>query len=419
VNHLPIDPDAHRNRRAWLPCPNCHHGHDCPQCQNNHNCQTHWQYLLGNEGSRVSLQCPTCAHLWTVDTAQARRCVHDVVATIFLGEHARDLVVSPDGKYVYATTANSVNVIDRTHRVVANIPVGVHPKRTMVSADGSRVYVTGDDGSMSIINTVERTVKTVGGEATTAELVSPADNYVYRVHNQGRNCWVSVISDDGTTVAATPVDSYASALTLSPDGTRLYVASSKPSSTYQHGHGSICVIDTATFTLVDVIAMQFSPDRVTVSPDGSSVYVTHYNKNAISAIGLASRSHTLIGLDDAPLDMAVGPNDDHLYVTNLHSLALIDTATNVAESVPIGDLPRHLHFSGDGKRAYVTDLGHNVLWVLDAVDKTVITTVDLGRYPEAVAISADEQLLYVADYLDPRLAVISLPSQAVTPDREG
>jgi len=235
----------------------------------------------------------------------------------------------------------------------------------MVSADGSRVYVTGYDGSMSIINAVDHTVRTVGGQASTAEAISPHDNYVYLVHNQGRNCWVSVISDDGTTATVVPVHSYASALTLSPDGGRLYVASSKPRSTYQHGHGSISVIDTATFTLIEVIAMQFSPDTIIVSPDGSAVYATHYNENAISAIALASRCHTPIRLDDAPLEVAVSPDGDQLYVTNLHSVALIDTATNVAESLPIGDLPRQLHVSSDGKQAYITDFGHHCVRVWD------------------------------------------------------
>jgi YVTN family beta-propeller protein len=162
-----------------------------------------------------------------------------------------------------------------------------------------------------------------------------------------------------------PVHSYASALTLSPDGGRLYVASSKPRSTYQHGHGSISVIDTATFTLIEVIAMQFSPDTIIVSPDGSAVYATHYNENAISAIALASRCDTLIRLDDAPLEVAVSPDGDQLYVTNLHSVALIDTATNVAESLPIGDLPRQLHVSSDGKQAYITDFGHHCVRVWD------------------------------------------------------
>ena len=287
MNHVPLDPDAHRSRRAWLPCPNCNHGHDCPRRHSNHNCQTHWQYLLRNEDTRVSLQCPTCAHLWIVDIAQARR-RNRVVATIPLGCYARDVVVSPDGAHIYATTAKSVNVIDREHRVVASIPVDVEPKRTMVSPDGSRIYVTGYNGSISIINTVDFTVRTVARDASTAEIVSLDDNYVYLAHNQGRNCWVSAMSGDGTAATVVPVDSYAGALTLSPDGARLYVASSKPKSTRQRCQGSISVIDTTTFTLIDVIATQLSPDTIIVSPDGSVVYATHYNKDAISAIQLAS-----------------------------------------------------------------------------------------------------------------------------------
>ena len=371
-----------------MPCPDCNQGDDC-------------------------------AHLWTVDTPQARRCERDVVATIPLGSHACDVVVSPDGDHIYATTEKSVKVIDRAHRVVANIPVDLDPKRTMVSPDGSRLYVTGYNGSISIINAVDYTVRTVVRDASTAEVVSPDDNYVYLAHNQGRNCWVSVMSDDGSTVTVVPVDSYASALTLSPDGGRLYVASSKPRSSHQRHHGSISVIDTATFTLIDVIAMQFSPDAIIVSPDGSRVYASHYNKNAISAIELVSNSHTLIGLDDAPLDIAVSPDGDQLYATNLHSLALIDTATNVAESVPIGDLPRRLHISGDGKQAYITDFGHHCVWVLDTVSKAVITTVDLGRDPEALALGADEQFLYVADRLAPTLRVISLASSERSRNRAG
>ncbi len=165
--------------------------------------------------------------------------------------------------------------------------------------------------------------------------------------------------------------------------------------------------------------MQFSPDIVIVSPDGSRVYATHYNKNAVSAIDLASRSQTLIGLDDAPLDVAASPDGEHLYVTNLHSLALIDTATNVAESLPIGDLPRQLHITGDGKRAYLTDFGHQAVWVLDPVNKAIITTIELDTMPEALALSAEEDFLFVADYSAPRLAVISLASCENSPNRAG
>lgn len=352
-----------------------------------------------------------------VDMAQAGRRTR-LVATVPLDCNAHHVVVSPDGNYIYATTAKSVNVIDRAHRVVASIPVDAEPKRTMVSPDGSQIYVTGYNGSISIIKAADYTVRSVVRDASTAEVVGPDDNYLYLAHNQGRNSWVSAISGEGTTATAVPVHSYASALTLSPDGGRLYVASSRPRSTDRHGRGSISIIDTTTFVLIDVIALQFSPDTIIVSPDGSRLYATHYNRNAISAIELASHSHTLIGLDDAPLGVAVSPNGDQLFVTNLHSLALIDTATNVAESLPIGDLPRHLHISGNGKRAYVTDLGHHTVWVLDPVNKTIVTTVDLGRDPEALTLSAHEEHLYVADRLAPTLTVISLASSERSPNEQ-
>ncbi len=72
--------------------------------------------------------------------------------------------VSPDGDHIYATTAKSVIVIDRAYQVVATIPVDVEPKRTMVSADGFRLYVTGYNGSISIINLVDYTARTVDRE---------------------------------------------------------------------------------------------------------------------------------------------------------------------------------------------------------------------------------------------------------------
>ena len=56
---------------------------------------------------------------------------------------------------------------------------------------------------------------------------------------------------------------------------------------------------------------------------------------------------------------------------------------------------------------------------MDPVNKTIITMVDLGRDPETLALSADEEFLYVADYLAPTLTVISLASFERSPNRAG
>jgi positive regulator of sigma E activity len=66
---MPLDPSADRARRAWLRCPNGDHGSaGCGDCAAGRSCATHWQYLLGNRGSRVYLQCPDCTQLWDVDS---------------------------------------------------------------------------------------------------------------------------------------------------------------------------------------------------------------------------------------------------------------------------------------------------------------------------------------------------------------
>ena len=45
--------------------------------------------------------------------------------------------------------------------------------------------------------------------------------------------------------------------------------------------------------------------------------------------------------------------------------------------------------------------------------------VELGRIPEALALSAEEEYLYVADRLAPTLTVISLASSVRSPNRAG
>ena len=411
VNHVPIHPDADSSRRAWTPCPNCDHGSDCPECRNNHSCQTHWQYLLKNEGTRVSLQCPTCSYLWTVDA---------IVETISLGGPAGEVATSPDGNYVYVLLADSIKVISKLHHVVATYPTGAHPKHMIVSFDATRIYVTGYDGTVSIISTVDNSVQTFVLNRSTDEIVSPDGNYIYLAHSgtvEGtRSSWISVVTADGATVAVVPVHRHATGLGVSPDGSRLYVAT-RQSSSYLDWRGSISVIDTETYRVVDSIAVELAPDTVTVSRDGTRLYATHYHKNSISIIDLETHAVTRRVLRDGPIDLALSPDGAIAYVTLLHSLAVIDAAANVAKSPPIGDLPRQVSFSADGKRAYVIDFGRRTIWALDTARNSIVGSVEIGGHPEAMALDPDGKVLYVTDYRNGTLAVI--PTTLMKPHTKG
>ena len=203
-----------------------------------------------------------------------------------------------------------------------------------------------------------------------------------------------------------PVDRHATGLGVSPDGSRLYVAS-RQSSSYLDWRGSISVIDTETYRVVDSIAVELAPDTVTVSRDGTRLYATHYHKNSISIIDLETHAFTRRVLRDGPIDLVLSPDGAIAYVTLLHSLAVIDAAANVAKSTPIGDLPRQVSFSADGKRVYVLDFGQQPSGRSITARNSVLGSVQLEGHPGAVALSADGEFIYVTDYLSGTLTVIS------------
>jgi YVTN family beta-propeller protein len=419
LSQLPIDPDADRSRRAWLACPNCNHGEDCEDCRSNRDCGTHWHYLLNNDGRRVVLQCATCAHVWTADSARSKAdgdasTQQPAVATIAVGGRACEVVASPDGDRVYVSTADSVKVISRLRHTVASVGISPEPKHLTLSADGTRLYVTRDDGPLAVIDTTDYAVRAVVAEPSTAEVVSADGNRIYAIHHTmfdtDHHSWVSVLGADGTTVETIPVDSYATALALSRDGGRLYVAASKRSPYHPNHRGWLSVIDTGTDSIVEIIALHDAADTVTASPDGSRVYVTHYDTNAISVVDLATYHVISVDLGDAPLALTLTPDGAGLWVANLHSVAVLDTATLGVESLCVGDLPRRVQLSGDGKLAFVLDFAHQTVWVLDAVSRSVITTVEVGGRPQAMALSADGQFLYVTDYRAGTVTVISVAS---------
>jgi YVTN family beta-propeller protein len=112
---------------------------------------------------------------------------------------------------------------------------------------------------------------------------------------------------------------------------------------------------------------------------------------------------------DAPLGDVVTPDGAGVYVICMQSLVAVDFMTQIAEIIPAGEMPRRMQFSGD-KRACVTDLASSTVAMLDTSTNSVIATVQLDGYPEALALSGDGELLYVAHYWAGTLTAISIAS---------
>ena len=330
-----------------------------------------------------------------------------------IGARVFDVVAGRDTDQVYVAADDSVIVLVGGE-VAARIPVGPDTKRLILGGDDAFLYVPGYDGSLRIITTADHTVTTIYGSPSTAEVVSASGRHLYTAHiatsRESTDSLISATAADSTAVTTIAIENYASGMDVSPDGGQLYVATSRLSSYTQYSPGSVTVIDTAQHKVVDTIAVPMSPDTVTVSPDGSRVFVTHYDTNSISAIDVESREVTSMRLPDAPLSAAVTPDGTGVYVIGMQSLIGVDFQTKIAEIIAVGEMPRRIRFSDDGNLACVTDLASSALVVLDTITNSAVTAVQLDGYPEAVALSGDGELLYVADYWAGTVTAISIAS---------
>jgi YVTN family beta-propeller protein len=272
------------------------------------------------------------------------------------------------------------------------------------------VVVTTYEGPVTIINTSDNSITTIRGAPSTAEAVGQDGMWIYIGHTATVDgAAISVLSIEDTQTLAIPGNAI-TGLVVSPDGCHLYAAASELISHHQYDAGWLVVIDTATFTVLDVIAVGVSPNTITLSPDGSRMYVTHFDTDSISVVDLASRTVSTIALPDSPLDITVAPDGTHVYVTNCDSLAAIDTATNSVEMVAVGSLPRQLRICSDGKRAYLTNFGDQTVSVIDTLTNTVAATVLVGGHPEGMEMNPGGGCLYVTDYWARTVTVISIPT---------
>lgn len=304
------------------------------------------------------------------ESARARLPKNKVVATITLGFEPQSIAISPDSSTVYVvnTGSNTVSVVSAgTNQVTANITVGNYPDfvaispdgttlyvsnrvdqtvsviatasdlvtETLalagqpwglaVSPDGTQVYVATAGGTVSVIDTATNQLGTaiilVGSPIWVAFTPDGSAAYVLNDANYG---FLSVINPSTGSVSATTVGAGEIYLpqfaTVSPDGTKLYVADEVD---------YLAVINLAKNTLITTvpfIPVEASDVRLgqpVVTPNGLFVYVPNYTNGTVVMLGASDnkvRGQPIpVGIN--PYFAAIAPNGAFLYVTNTNSSA--------------------------------------------------------------------------------------------------
>jgi DNA-binding beta-propeller fold protein YncE len=281
------------------------------------------------------------------------------------------LIVSPDGKNVYATSVGSNTVISFRRNpstgALTQLAGGVGcianaakpgcvtgraidgPDGITISPDGENVYVAAFIGSSVAVFT---------RNPSTGALTQPADTTGCLVETPTANCTTALALGEPEGV------------TVSPDGANVYVAApgsnavdtfARNSSTgalTQPTDGTGCIAATALTGCTTGVQLA-GADALTVSPDGANVYVTSALSNSLTTFTRSSTTGQLTQLTGTsacvinllavgcslgrvlsdPEGLAVSPDGATVYVTAFKSGAL-DVFNRNADTGAVMQKPR-------------------------------------------------------------------------------
>jgi YVTN family beta-propeller protein len=138
--------------------------------------------------------------------------------------------------------------------------------------------------------------------------------------------------------------------------------------------GTLIILDAGTLEEVRRMTLPFVPTALAVTPDGRRAYVADGRESQVSVVDLVGQTVLeIIPVGPEPVGIAMNASGSAVYVTSFRdgTLSAISTGTNdVVGTARVGGSPRAVVVSRDGTRAFVT---HSTSTL------TVVDLAGLGR----------------------------------------
>jgi len=261
--------------------------------------------------------------------------------------------------------------------------------------------------SVAVINTVKNTVVDSIPVKASQLSASPDGTKVYVADFLSNT--VSVISADSNKVMATLTVNSPVGIRFSPDGTKVFVSSTR--------NNLISVINTATNTITASVNVGANPEYISVSPDGTRLYVsTGIGRNTITVVNTVSNTVVATFPCNDNWGSVVSPDGTTLYVTNVnHNTVSVYSTVNdtLLSTISVGANPEFMSISPDGIMLYVTNSVGNTVSIISTATNAVVATDTVGTAPEGISITPDGSCIYVINTGSNTVSVISTVTNQV------
>jgi YVTN family beta-propeller protein len=309
-------------------------------------------------------------------------------------------VVAPDGKRLFAVhggfNEEGVTVFDiATQKETQFLPLAESWNGLAFSRDGKQFFVSGgDSGQIHVFNYAEgkavfdRSVSPAheAGDAFLAGIaVHPTTGKLYVCNEGNDEVWVLNPQTLALEVAI-PVGQHPHSCVMGADHRHLYVS--------DWGSRSVSVVDTETARRVKSINVGIRPNDMALARDGR-LFVACSGDNTIHVIETAAVERS----EDAASPTRRLPEGTREIIS-----------TSLYLDSPEGSTPDGVAVSPDGHTLFVANADNNCVAVVDISNSNsegarrfresvsvVEGFIPVGWYPSAVAVSPDNQTLFVAN----------------------
>ena len=359
----------------------------------------------------------------------AATCVCTVCLVLLAGCHRNRFPTFPANyrEYAYVSdgstgTVTVLNLVEM--RLERTLAVGQKPTGMAANPKRNEIYVvnTGSD-SVSVIDAERnRVVSTMAVHQTPYFISVAPDGLRAYVANSGSNN-VSVLDlEHRREIGTAAVGEGPGMAAVSPDNRSLVVSNRRA--------GSVSVYSVSDEAAHPLRFREAYPGcagatDVRILDDSSKAFIACSASHQIMAIGLSvppgswrgrhdpglQADHLLALLDvgKTPTHIAAKPDGGEIFSTNFggNSVSEISSWTNEVEGTySIVMQPASAVVSRDNTSLWVTDFGADSATLYSIDDGHTVGSVHTGSHPDALAFSADEHLLLVADSGSADVAVI-------------
>jgi YVTN family beta-propeller protein len=309
--------------------------------------------------------------------------------------------------YVNHHRGTGFSVLDgETGTRLAYVPLGRAPHGIAVSRDGARLFVANqEEDTVSIIDASSyQLVQTLPVGREPMQLVVSPDGASLYVAAKGDGVVDVFALAHGTRTARMPVGASPHQLILSHDGRTLFVT--------VEGEATTAVLETATGQLRRRLAVGLYPKRLAVAPDARSAFLVTHGFNGVLQIDLTQGDIVRrLALPDDPTSAAtprylegggrellvrgvgVSPDGHRLLVTSNQGpwvFVLALPSGEVLGRIPVCAMPNFVVFPSDARTAMVSCSLADQVAMVDLVTLRLLHQVEVGPFPEEMAVFPDE-----------------------------